>query len=62
MIKTTVELIKLTPSEGMVLTNGESYAEKVVYLGCNDSPDNWSEITVEEYEKIMTEQSAEDEA
>ena len=43
MTKTTVELIKLTASEGMTLTNGEAYG-KVIYLGCNDTADNWHEI------------------
>jgi hypothetical protein len=44
---TTIELRKLTASEGMTLTNGETYGEEV-YLGVNDSPDNWREITQEE--------------
>ena len=52
MITESIELIKLTASEGMVLTNGEAYG-KEIYLGCNDSPDNWSEITDAEYEKIQ---------
>lgn len=43
MEKSTIELIKLTASEGMTLTNGETYG-KEVYLGCNDSPENWHEI------------------
>lgn len=50
MTKTTIELIKLTADEGMTLTNGEIFS-KSVYLGCNDSPDNWREITDEEAEK-----------
>ena len=52
METTKIELIKLTPSEGMVLTNGETYSTEV-YLGKNDSADNWHEITVEEYEKVL---------
>ena len=40
----TIELRKITASEGMVLTNGEAYS-KEVYLGCNDNPDNWQEMT-----------------
>lgn len=44
MEKTTIELIKLTASEGMTLTNGEAFG-KEIYLGCNDSADNWQEIT-----------------
>ena len=52
MITESIELIKLTASEGMVLTDGEAYG-KEIYLGCNDSPDNWSEITDAEYEEIQ---------
>ena len=36
----------------MVLTNGEVYS-KEVYLGINDSAENWHEITDAEYEEIM---------
>ena len=53
----TIELIKLIPSEGMYLTNGEAYS-KEVYLGCNDSPDNWYEISEAEYAKILAEETA----
>ena len=59
METTKIELIKLTPSDGMVLTNGETYSAEV-YLGKNDSSDNWHEITVEEYEKIVAEQENEE--
>lgn len=52
MKMTTIELRKITASEGMVLTNGEVYS-KEVYLGCNDNPDNWHEITEEEYTEIQ---------
>ena len=40
----TITRIKLTASEGMTLTNGEVFG-KEVYLGSNDNPDNWYEIT-----------------
>ncbi len=49
----TIEVRKLVASEGMVLTNGEAYG-KEIYLGCNDNPENWSEITDEEYKQIMS--------
>ena len=49
---TVIELKKITASEGMILTNGEVYS-KEVYLGCNDTPDNWHEITEEEYNTIL---------
>lgn len=41
-------------SEGMVLTNGEAYG-KEIHLGCNDSTDNWHEITDAKYEEILKE-------
>lgn len=52
MEKTKIELIKLTASEGMILTNGDAYG-KEIYLGTNDSESNWSEITDAEYEEIQ---------
>lgn len=48
----TIELKKITASEGMVLTNGETYS-KEIYLGVNDSIENWHEITEAEYEEIL---------
>ena len=47
MEKSTIEIIKLTASEGTTLTNGETYG-KEIYLGVNDSPDNWHEIPDED--------------
>ena len=44
--------VKLIATEGMVLTNGKSYG-RIVYLGKNDSPDNWHEITEAEYQTVM---------
>ena len=49
---TTIELIKLSASEGMMLTNGEAYGAEI-YLGVNDKPENWREITQDEYEKHL---------
>jgi hypothetical protein len=43
----------LKAEEGYTLTNGETFG-KVVYLGKNDSQDNWHEITDAEAEKRQT--------
>ena len=53
--------MKLTASDGHYLTDGDVYS-KEVYLGVNDSPDNWSEITKAEYEQIQAEEQARMEA
>ena len=58
MEKTTIELTKVTAAEGMWLTNGETYS-KEIYLGVNDSIDNWHEITDTEYEEILKKQEEE---
>ena len=52
MEKTIIELTKVTATEGMWLTNGKAYS-KEIYLGCNDSIENWHEITDAEYEEIV---------
>jgi hypothetical protein len=52
MIVETITQTAIRASEGHKLTNGNAYGESVV-LGIGDSPDNWHEITIEEYEKIM---------
>ena len=43
MKQETIEIRVLTASDGMVLTNGETYSTQV-YLGIHDSTDNWLEI------------------
>lgn len=54
----TFEMRELKAAEGMVLTNGETFSSVggSVYLGCNDSMDNWYEITEEEYNKKIEEE------
>ena len=42
-----IQLIALEADEGYVLTNGETWSRKV-YLGVNDSPENWREVPEEE--------------
>jgi hypothetical protein len=55
----TMSLRTKSAASGMVLTNGESFSEigGTIYLGCFDNPDNWYEITEEEYNTILEEQS-----
>ena len=49
---------KIKASEGMILTNGTAYGATVA-LGIGDSPENWHEITLEEYAAILEIQSEE---
>ena len=49
----TEKVTVLKAEEGKTLTNGEAFG-KVVYLGKNDSADNWHEITDEEAEEMQT--------
>lgn len=46
--------VKMKATDGMILTNGEIYGREV-FLGTGDSPDNWWEISLTEYEKKMEE-------
>lgn len=48
----------IVASEGMMLTNGNIYASSV-RLGDWDSPENWHEVTKEEYEAKMAEMESE---
>ena len=58
MKKETITRIKLTASEGHVLTNGESFG-KIVYLASGDEGNGWYEITEEEYEIKLKEKESE---
>ena len=40
----------------MILVDKDGYGAKLLYLGCNDSPDNYKEITDAEAEAIKAEQ------
>ena len=55
------EMRELKAGEGMVLTNGEAFSSVggSVYLGINDSFDNWYEITEEEYNEMVSKQEQE---
>lgn len=54
MKKETITRIKLTASEGHILTDGENYG-RVVYLASGDEGEKWHEITEEEYQRILEE-------
>ena len=58
MIQEIINIKKLIASTGKILTNGNSYG-KEVYLGKNDSAENWYEISLDEYEQIKAEAQAE---
>lgn len=45
----------LEASDGHILTNGIAYGYTIA-LGANDSADNWHEITIEEYEKLIADE------
>ena len=57
MKKETITRLKLTAAEGHTLTNGE-ICGKEIYLGSNDKPENWHEITDEEYAEILKAEEA----
>ena len=59
MIETKIELRKLTAADGMTLTNGTDFG-KEIYLGINDSADNWREISDAEADKLREELLPED--
>lgn len=57
MTKETITRIKLTASEGHILTNGENFG-RIVYLASGDEGEKWYEITEREYEAKMAELEA----
>jgi hypothetical protein len=48
----TIELRKIIASEGMILTNGESYG-KIIFLSDDADVSLWYEITEEKYNEIQ---------
>ena len=59
MIQTSINIQVIEASDGMTLTNGETYSKKV-YLGSLDSVENWQEIPDSEVPEEMGEQTAAD--
>lgn len=53
MKQETITRIKLTASDGKVLTNGTDYGREI-YLADTENSANWYEITEEEYEEIQS--------
>ena len=51
--------IVITADEGMVLTNGEIYG-KTIYLAEGTNPDDFYEISEEEYKAMFSEQNSEE--
>lgn len=52
MTKETITRTKLTASEGMILTDGESFG-KVVFLASGDEGERWYEISEGEYREML---------
>jgi hypothetical protein len=50
--------MKIVAKEGMVLTNGQAYGIEV-FLGKNSKPEDWWEITREQYDEIINAPSEE---
>ena len=55
MKTTEIKTIKIEAEEGKMLTDGNTYGS-IIYLASNRSVDEFYEITIAEYEKIMAEQ------
>ena len=55
MIIENIVLKKIIASDGMVLTDGETYG-KIIFLAKDSDITKWHEITKEEYEAILAEE------
>jgi hypothetical protein len=55
-LKTTeIKTIRIEADEGKMLTDGNTYGS-IIYLAADRSVEEFYEITIAEYEKIMSEQ------
>ena len=55
MKQETITRIKLTASDGMMLTNGSEYG-RIIFLADTAKAEDYYEITEEEYNRIMEEE------
>lgn len=46
---TNTTLVELRAEEGMILVGPDGYGATLYYLGIYDSPDNYTEIPIEDY-------------
>ena len=51
----TITRVKLIASEGMILTDGESYGTEI-FLAVDGDEKKWHEITEAEYQEILRKQ------
>ena len=51
----TITRVKLIASEGMILTDGESYGTEI-FLAVDGDENQWHEITEAEYQEILRKQ------
>lgn len=58
MIQEVITKVVITADDGKILTNGETYAKKLV-LGEWDKAENYHEITEKQYQKILAKQNEE---
>ena len=59
MTKETITRVKLTASEGMILTDGEIYG-KELFLAVGADESKYREIPIDEYENILEENEVND--
>ena len=61
MKQNTIEIRVIEAEKGKLLTNGETFSEKV-FLGVNDDPENWWEVDEDKAEKPSEEDQEENHA
>ena len=56
-----IKTIKIKASQGKIYTDGIDYGV-IMFLGANKNKDDFYEITIEEYKKILEEKRKEEES